>query len=343
MVRALLVPAAMMAATAAAASLRMLSLNTLCADDSFSPGWGTRGEMARRDALVAGGMTDAAARQFLLSTRYQRVAAFLREAQETHNALALQEMDLLTVAGGEYFLKYFDVENGPWRVACNVASPTEQEMVLVNTDEIKVLKNASWTENGVVGCSATVQLDSQDEPITLMSFHMKAGFIRDPVKFNDTLVRFMNTMPQDDSVVVAGGDFNVNIPNVVDRMTNLNGDKYLWAHRTADNETDLGFTTQHEFNFLGAYDGFITRNYDDQADDSTFVWAQGLMPKYLGFNASTYGQSPFSYADGAYPSVAGNLIFNDQDLGEENWANMSISDHMAVSSSFFTDRCDDDK
>ncbi|CAK4073366.1 unnamed protein product [Aphanomyces euteiches] len=327
-------------AVAAASSIQMLTMNTLCVDDSFNTGWGTVGEMQRRDELVASGLSDAEARAFLLKTRYERVANFLRDAQRTHNVLALQEMDLLDVSSPEYLLKHFAVENGPWKVACNVASPTEQEMVLINTDELRLVKNSSWTEEGVVGCAAKVEfVHGTDAPLTLMSFHMKAGFIRNPDKLNATLTRFINTMPDDDSAVIAGGDFNVNIPDLVARLKILNSN-YSWGHRTASNGTDLGFTTQHEYNFLGAYDGFITRNYASRTHDSTKVWQQGFMPKYLGDNATTHGKSPFRYAGGPYPSVEGDLLFIERNLGAANWANVSLSDHMAVSSSFYSnDAC----
>ncbi|KAF0701470.1 Aste57867_8046 [Aphanomyces stellatus] len=339
MSRVLVLVIAVVAATAAATSLRAVSLNTLCVDDSFADGWGTVGEMARRDALVASGnYTDASARQFLSSTRFQRVAGFLRTLQTTHNALFLQEVDVPSVVdGGEHLLKYFAIESaGPWRVACMVAGSAEMEMILVNTDEIKVVTNASIDNGPVLGCSAQVFLGGHAKPITLMTVHMRASAIRNPATLNDTLQRFMDVMPQDTSTVIVGGDLNVHIPDLVDRFARL--DNRSWDYRTAENTTGMmGFTTQHEANFVGAYDGFVTRNYDSSTTsfDRTELYLQGFMPKYLG--NGTHGASAFQYADGPYPSIEGNLNFNHHDLGKRNWANGSLSDHVAVSSSFFND------
>ncbi len=168
-----------------------------------------------------------------------------------------------------------------------------------------------------------------------------------------------------EGVVVAMGDFNaqlVDLRAVID-ASDTSG-FHSWRAYTAENVSSTStiagmpvnrsaddskmryyFTTQHENNFIAAYDGYLIRDRPGRglfSSVSAHVNESGFMPKYLGMSK---GDSAFSYSDGAYPVITGDLMLSSSfysptlnstmtsvtDLKPTNSATKSLSDHLSVS------------
>eukprot|EP01127_Copromyxa_protea_P018575 TRINITY_DN5871_c0_g1_i2.p1 TRINITY_DN5871_c0_g1~~TRINITY_DN5871_c0_g1_i2.p1 ORF type:complete len:176 (+),score=5.22 TRINITY_DN5871_c0_g1_i2:350-877(+) len=147
----------------------------------------------------------------------------------------------------------------------------------------------------------------------------------------------MDVVPQG-SPVIMGGDFNAHIPDlfhIIKDVAKERNSSHVWSSYTATNNTGtdrLRFTSQHEHNFLAAYDGFITRGLADNGT-SVVVHEAGFLPKYLRDNGE-FGASPFRYSEGPYPNLNGPLLQNHIELSESSYSWSSLSDHCAVSANF---------
>jgi hypothetical protein len=158
-----------------AASLSILSWNTLSVGDTFASGWGCMGEIERRDELIASqGITSAEAEQALLSERFVRVASALESARLSTRVIAVQEADVSSVPGGEYLLKYFNPESSGWSYACKSNNSEEVVFITVDPSYITVLSNESYYDqaNGILACSASISTKDSQEKITIFSLHL---------------------------------------------------------------------------------------------------------------------------------------------------------------------------
>ena len=142
------------------------------------------------------------------------------------------------------------------------------------------------------------------------------------------------------------GDFNAHLPDLITRLRDLDSTKSVWTIHTATNTSSAvrtgrwAFTSQHEANFIAAYDGVLTRGLLPQGSgggtaSTTVVTVEGYMPKYLG-DDGVHGPSSFRYSGGSFPaSVEGDLMINGFKL-PGNRADQSRSDHLPVSAKFHT-------
>jgi hypothetical protein len=348
-------------------SMSAFTWNTLSIGDTFADDYGCKSEIARRDDLVANlSLSIAEAESRLLAERFTRVAAFLeQQIKKSHSIIALQEIDYNNSAS---LLSYFTPETGPWKVACQVDNGSEIVMLIVDTNEVEILaplpnQLVNFDEDGVLSCSAHIMArmsvnNKESKSIIFQSVHLAASFIRNPEHVNSTLAAMLSTVPRDVSVIF-GGDFNAHLYDLVATVRGLD-DSSSFSVASAVNETGSKhpsrwyFTTQHENNYIGAYDGFLIRNLPSLSSykqpggvvrlAKVSEHEQGLLPKYLSSaTASPYGASSFHYSEGSYPVVAGNLLFdsvvshNDNNLtvtttlSSQNYANNSLSDHVAIS------------
>lgn len=318
-------------------SLSIFSWNTLSVGDTFADGWGAAGEIIRMENLATSeNISIEQAEALLLSERYQRVTVVLNRARSMHEVIAIQEADLETVEGGEYLLKYFTPEVGSWRSACVASNNDEQILLLIDTHFVNAIHSKNINDNGVLGCSTFVKLHT-GEYVTLLNIHLSASMIRDPTTRDKTLETLISFMPTDGRVVTCG-DFNSHLPDLLEDVIAIDSEHHHWSIYTASNSSmtssrSFFFTTQHEHNYMGAYDGYLTRDVVGGGIITVEVHENGFMPKYLGVDKDTYGMSSFRYSDGPYPDIEGELLFYGSrlDTDSSNQANASLSDHLAVS------------
>ena len=336
-------------------NLPIFSWNTLSVDDTFASGWGAMAEIVRMNNLIASNnISTSEAQGILLAERYQRITGVLNRARLNNKIIAIQEADLESVAGGEYLLKYFIPEIGSWKTACKSMSDAEQELLIIDTKYVEVVSTTVFNEDGVLGCSATVRLVESAEvevEVTVLTAHLSASMIRSPATTNSTLEVLLSLMPPT-GVVVVGGDFNAHLPDLLQLVRELDQGKHFWSLYSAENRTVTTsktsnpehlyqYTVQHEYNFIAAYDGFLTRDYyhhedinssdpSSKASAPVVVHDNGFMPKYLG--DSPHNVSSFRYSEGMYPVIDGELLFYGKAYPRDtNEANVSLSDHLAVS------------
>ena len=302
----------------------VLTHNVLETSDTFSGAWGCPVEIQRRDNLMkATGVSQQQAEDFLSRSRYERLAKFLDSLKSTFDAMTLQEAVPLCRASLE---KYFN-EDSNWRLVCTDASG--EVMIWVNRNKVTKVHSSIAFSSPTSGCMAKLQVLGSLETVTLAAVGMSSSAIRNPKTVRETLSILLNNVKAPDKVspIIIGADFNSHLPDLLPMVQSLdNSSELFWSAHTASNSTGLGFTTQHEHNWVGAYDGFLTRGLSHKAH--TAVLEVGFMPKYMG---GEYGPTPFQYGDKAFPNIDGELEVGHR-LVPHSAASESHSDHFAVRS-----------
>lgn len=321
--------------------LSIFSMNTLCAEDTFASDYGAQAEIIRLHNLEEDNFSTEEAKATLLSERYQRLNIFLNEQRLYHEIIVLQEVDLANVQGGEYLLKYFKPEMGSWAISCASSSDSEQELILYDTTHITASNISTFNSGGILGCSTTFEFFNIEEKVTIFSIHISASAIRNPDLVESTLNVLFSLMPAVGSVVICG-DFNAHLPDLLESIIQVDTEGHQWTIATATNSTETPdryhFTSQNEHNFIAAYDGCLLRDYREPSE--VRIYEHGFMPKYLGGEDYGYGNSSFSYSGGDFPVIDGDLLLLSApfDSTGSNFANVSLSDHLAVGVSFTLDR-----
>ncbi|KAF4697974.1 hypothetical protein FOZ62_005625 [Perkinsus olseni] len=213
----------------------------------------------------------------------------------------------------------------------------------------------SLLSNGITdvpGCIA--EAVARDGPVLVVgSVHAKSGPIRaDARRTVEALLEHLDDVVgkrSEEYFIVLGGDWNAHI---YDLLPIFKSSSKSWrAHTVQENSTMLlslpRFTSQHEHNWLAAYDGWFIRA--PRAGPSYHALSveirEGFLPKYLSRGKhSTHGDSPF-YFDGCRHGpdsgsrcrMTGALNLETQD---EIWkfphcrATAGLSDHMALQMDF---------
>jgi hypothetical protein len=144
------------------------------------------------------------------------------------------------------------------------------------------------------------------------------------------MATLLNLVPK--TPAIFAGDFNAHVPDLFkllnDTTANSENPEILDFFTAQNNTGRNRFTSQHENNFLVAYDGFLTRGLVHNTTSAT-VHEQGFMPKFLG-KSSVFGESPFSYSAGSFPNIEGGLTESGI-LIPNNTAYQTMSDHLPVS------------
>ncbi|KAF4685026.1 hypothetical protein FOZ60_007044 [Perkinsus olseni] len=336
--------------------LSFVTWNTMQYADAYDAQWGTpsesivASELAREHDIPL-----SEARDIRSSLRFDREAERIREWQSHQDIIALQEVEFTH----EHAVRLIDkvqLETSEWQPACPLplvnATSTFATPLMLRRDRFVSISLLSNGITDVPGCIA--EAVARDGPVLVVgSVHAKSGPIRaDARRTVEALLEHLDDVVgkrSEEYFIVLGGDWNAHI---YDLLPIFKSSSKSWrAHTVQENSTMLlslpRFTSQHEHNWLAAYDGWFIRA--PRAGPSYHALSveirEGFLPKYLSRGKhSTHGDSPF-YFDGCRHGpdsgsrcrMTGALNLETQD---EIWkfphcrATAGLSDHMALQMDF---------
>jgi len=336
------------------ACIKILSFNVQNAQDTFHNIWGCPVEISRRDSILQKNpsRTLEDVETQLTMERYHRITFFLKAHKENGvTAIALQEVSQSIPS----LLDIFDPNDSPWKIACKGGDSA----LLIDTTYIHILHTETYSKP-IQGCSANVlyfpntiseriKLDLESSAnhqdvanentyhhLTLATTHLTAGDIRSSETVDQTLETLLSTVSNNVPVIFCG-DFNAHLPELrtrVHKMHNSRVEGKDWQIATVQNKSKvepLFFTTQHEFNWLGAFDGFMYRGLNALHVDAIEV---GFMPKYMGIDgAFSYVEEELIYLQ-IQNMQPKDTSYTAKRIVENSAGSNSYSDHLPVIGTF---------
>lgn len=294
-------------ANAQETNIKIATWNYMCQEDAFADGYGCPEEiilsMEKNHLSDTAKLTDKDKLEANLN-RFGRIAKFLNN----------QDFDILLLQETEKISRDIIEKNSKFKVI----SLSNEEAVMMNTKsslwknpEIEVkpyaLDLSSYPEfkDKVDGIAcAVVSIKKEDGntlQIYLISTHARASRVKGIDKIESFEKSLTSAIKKSfpDSEVIIGGDYNMDFHRK--DVQKVFADAWRIIVPDGSDWFD-GFTTQHETNFYGAFDGFLVTPKNSASVKFTEVkrFFVGFMPKYLGNgpikgNGNDCGESILQY------------------------------------------------
>ncbi|KAF4673389.1 hypothetical protein FOL47_010635 [Perkinsus chesapeaki] len=339
--------------TVLSSELSLVTWNTMQYGDAYSTEWGTPTEIERANRLAKErGISLETARDILADSRFQREADRLREWQKNYDVIALQEVEF-THENAVRLIDKIELVTSEWIAGCPLPAPestsTFATPLLLRRQRFTNVVPLSNGTKDIPGCIVEA-VTREGLTMVIGSLHAKSGPIRaDAVSTVRSFLQHLddNLNNRTDQLIFLGGDWNSHMYDLLPLFQSSSPDWTL--HTVPTNDTPLWslprFTSQHEHNWLAAYDGWfvLTPASIPRYRFSSTELREGFLPKYLLREGdSTYRASPFYYGncrgeDGPasrFPEcISGQLKI---ETNGATWiyphllADVGLSDHMAV-------------
>lgn len=277
-------------ANAQETNIKIATWNYMCQEDAFADGYGCPEEiilcLEKNKLSDTAKLTDKEKLDANL-IRFERIAKFLNN----------QDFDILLLQETEKISRDIIEKNSKFKVI----SFSNEEAVMINTQSplwknpdcsIKsyALDLSPYTEfnDKVDGVACAVvnfkKEDAKTMQIHLISTHARASRVKSIDKIKSFEKSLTSTIKKvfPDSEVIIGGDYNMDFHKKDVQNAFADNWKIIVPLQKAD--WFEGFTTQHETNFYGAFDGFLVTPKNSESVKFTEVkrFFVGFMPKYLG-------------------------------------------------------------